>query len=174
MAVRKPNTTCELCQSPFYVKPSVKAAGQGRFCSRECYYTFAGKAAPQPYPQTKQCEHCDGPFLIHNRSLRGKRFCSHSCSRVVANRNRVGIKYKVNSDPFRKKLLRIYPHACMCPDCDYVTFVDSHHIIPKKEDGPNTIENGILLCPNHHKEADRGLISRETLNLWKSLVDNVS
>jgi hypothetical protein len=27
----------------------------------------------------------------------------------------------------------------------------------------NSIENGILLCPNHHREADRGLISKEDL-----------
>lgn len=38
-----------------------------------------------------------------------------------------------------------------------------HHIQPIKDGGTETPDNLILLCPNHHKQADLGLISQEEL-----------
>ena len=38
-----------------------------------------------------------------------------------------------------------------------------HHITPVAEGGTDTEDNLILLCPNHHKQADLGIIDRETL-----------
>ena len=38
-----------------------------------------------------------------------------------------------------------------------------HHIVPVSEGGKASLENLILLCPNHHKLADMGLIDRQTL-----------
>lgn len=38
-----------------------------------------------------------------------------------------------------------------------------HHITPASKGGKEDIENLILLCPNHHKQADLGLIDIETL-----------
>ena len=40
---------------------------------------------------------------------------------------------------------------------------DVCHLIPVKDGGKETIENMILLCPNHHRMLDRGLIQREHL-----------
>lgn len=41
--------------------------------------------------------------------------------------------------------------------CEY------HHIIPDNEGGPTNAENLILLCRNHHKDADNGVIGRQDL-----------
>jgi hypothetical protein len=40
---------------------------------------------------------------------------------------------------------------------------DTHHIKPREEGGPNERENLIVLCPNCHRKADRGMISRSKL-----------
>lgn len=39
-------------------------------------------------------------------------------------------------------------------------------ITPISEGGTETQDNIILLCPNHHKQADLGLIDRETLRSY--------
>ena len=38
-----------------------------------------------------------------------------------------------------------------------------HHIIPVSEGGTEAPDNVILLCPNHHKQADLGIITAEQL-----------
>ncbi len=46
-----------------------------------------------------------------------------------------------------------------------------HHIVPVSEGGESTIENLILLCPLHHKQANAGLISRDELSKYAATVD---
>lgn len=36
------------------------------------------------------------------------------------------------------------------------TFLETHHIVPLSEGGPDTIANVAALCPNHHREAHFG------------------
>lgn len=36
MSSKKPNSMCQMCRSPFWVKPSQKRHGRGRFCSNSC------------------------------------------------------------------------------------------------------------------------------------------
>jgi formylglycine-generating enzyme required for sulfatase activity len=51
----------------------------------------------------------------------------------------------------RDKLLVDAMHrCCLCPQHEDVT--DLHHIIPISEDGPNTEENLIVVCPNCHRK----------------------
>ncbi len=35
-------------------------------------------------------------------------------------------------------------------------FLETHHVIPLSEGGPDTVENVVALCPNHHREAHLG------------------
>lgn len=36
-------------------------------------------------------------------------------------------------------------------------FLETHHVIPLSEDGPDTMDNVVALCPNHHREAHHGV-----------------
>lgn len=44
---------------------------------------------------------------------------------------------------------------------------EMHHIVPIREGGTSTAENLILLCPNHHKQADWGIITPEELKRFQ-------
>jgi 5-methylcytosine-specific restriction protein A len=49
---------------------------------------------------------------------------------------------------------------------DGTVFLETHHIIPLEEDGPDTEENIAAVCPNHHREAHHGVLAtqiRQTL-----------
>ena len=48
-------------------------------------------------------------------------------------------------------------------------YVEAAHIDPKHKEGAETLENIILLCPNHHKEFDLG--NREILKRSKEVVE---
>jgi formylglycine-generating enzyme required for sulfatase activity len=51
----------------------------------------------------------------------------------------------------RDKLLVDAMHrCCLCPE--HADITDVHHIIPISEDGPNTEENLIVVCPNCHRK----------------------
>lgn len=39
---------------------------------------------------------------------------------------------------------------------DGSTFLETHHVIPLSEDGPDSARNVVALCPNHHREAHYG------------------
>ncbi|MFC7155494.1 HNH endonuclease [Halomarina halobia] len=51
-----------------------------------------------------------------------------------------------------------------CEWCEeHIDSPDVHHIEPRREQGPNEPDNLIVLCPNCHRKADSGSISRSKL-----------
>ena len=56
---------------------------------------------------------------------------------------------------WKRALTEKYGHKCML--CDYNVIIEAHHIIPLNEGGKTSVDNGVLLCPNHHAEAHAGL-----------------
>lgn len=66
---------------------------------------------------------------------------------------------------FQKIVIKEQGYACMV--CGYDKFVNVHHIKPWSQTSDDTVENGIVLCPNHHSEADYGIISQEELRAIK-------
>lgn len=65
------------------------------------------------------------------------------------------INNKVISKDLRDQILSSYNYSCKVCGCTN-TKLDLHHIIPRKQSGPNTLENLIPLCPSCHKKADLG------------------
>jgi hypothetical protein len=58
----------------------------------------------------------------------------------------------------RNKRNATVPKECEFPGCGYDIIVTKHRITPGAEKGKYILGNVIALCPNHHSEADRGLI----------------
>ena len=54
-----------------------------------------------------------------------------------------------------------------CAICNFDTVIHLHHIKAVSNGGDNSIKNLIVLCPNHHAMADRGIISSEELIKYK-------
>jgi 5-methylcytosine-specific restriction endonuclease McrA len=61
------------------------------------------------------------------------------------------------------KSLALRRDKARCRICGFDTMVEVHHIIARRHSGPDTLDNLITLCPNHHTMADRGLIPVEEL-----------
>lgn len=59
-----------------------------------------------------------------------------------------------------------------CTVCGFDEIVEVHHIIARYLGGTEDPENLILLCPNHHALADRGMLFINSLEIKKD-VDNV-
>lgn len=71
------------------------------------------------------------------------------------------VKVRVNQGVFRDRLLKKYSKCCLCGVSD-TAFLTASHIKPWAESTSNEkldIENGFLLCPNHDRLFDAGLIS---------------
>jgi hypothetical protein len=60
-----------------------------------------------------------------------------------------------------KKFKRdLIPHVCEIPDCGYDIFITRHRIKAGRKKGKYLPGNVIGLCPNHHVEAELGLITQ--------------
>lgn len=57
-----------------------------------------------------------------------------------------------------------------CAICGFDEVIEVHHIIPRRIGGTDELENLIVLCPNHHSLADRGMI---VINKLRERIDEV-
>ena len=159
----KLNTICIHCKTEFYAKPYRLRKGRAKFCSRKCRALYEGTKVPTTYPQDRECPECKIAFEVTLR-YRYRKFCSQTCAARFNNKKRQGIKYRENIErltTFRRRLLKKYSHYCLI--CGYDKFVEAHHIVKQSQDGDSSIKNGVLLCPNHHAEADIGMITADEL-----------
>ena len=118
--------------------------------------------------EEKTCPVCGNIFDAKTN----KKYCCPQCARKAGVekaygniKRRTAIKAKQNPD-----LLIAYDSKCAVCGWHLPTSIhhhqrgcDFHHIIPVCDGGSNTEDNLILLCPNCHREAHAGFISRERL-----------
>ena len=72
------------------------------------------------------------------------------------------IEVYANKGAWRMALIRTYRDRCMICGWDKAP-CDCHHIEPKGKNGKHTLENGVILCPNHHRLANLGMLTPEAL-----------
>lgn len=76
----------------------------------------------------------------------------------------------------KNAMIKLFGYSCMYPNCKYNNFIQLHHLdgtnnrIVKngktsatRKHTCNRISNSVLLCPNHHAEADVGIITKEEI-----------
>jgi 5-methylcytosine-specific restriction endonuclease McrA len=56
------------------------------------------------------------------------------------------------------RIYQLWDGKCPIPGCGFDSVVEIHHIIPRSIGGTDEPANLILLCPNHHAMADRGML----------------
>ncbi len=152
---RNSNTNCTTCGTPIYRRPSQIKAGN-IFCSKKCYGIFIRTDI--------QCAVCGKEV----RAALNKKTCGKECAdklraqSMLNKRNRAKEKGYVEArHNFRARVIEFYGESCAV--CGYTHFIEAHHIIKQRLTKDHSVQNGIPLCLNHHKEAEVGMISLDTL-----------
>ena len=141
--------TCETCGSQFL--PFRQDAGH-RYCSMKC----KGIAfRTSRYGRTRTCEQCGREFDDDSSPARHRRFCSQDCFRLFR-RQQPGYRGGEKTS-FKVRVANLFPSPCAICGWDEAR-TDAAHIVPRGDTGPDTVENGVILCPNHHRKFDGGLI----------------
>ena len=63
-------------------------------------------------------------------------------------------------------IIRARGTRCQYPHCHETYDLDVHHIVPRSQGGSNEGSNLIVLCPTHHRKADRGSIPATRLKMY--------
>ncbi|HJX79001.1 HNH endonuclease [Glutamicibacter sp.] len=72
------------------------------------------------------------------------------------------VKRRKHQHKFRRLLLGATDHpACVVCGFDEEILLEAAHLIPDSQGGPSNLENGRLLCLNHHRAHDRGMFQFE-------------
>jgi len=161
---------CLMCGNEFNAEPSEAKRG-AKFCSRKCYERYRHNF-PHKNWQTRICEICGKAFNFYPTVREHARFCSLKC-KYEGQRLFMFERYKgkqkfwrgeeySSSASFRITIRNYLPKKCEICGWDK-TSNDVCHIIPLKEGGRNSIDNVIMLCPNHHRMLDKGPLQRDYL-----------
>lgn len=160
---------CEKCGKAFEKLAHEIKRTNHNFCSRSCAATWINRNREYTHA-IYYCETC-GVEIKRNR-----KYCSSSCSPYLVDYDTLTLgewrdlynTWQANAK-IRAHSRQVYansgkPYACA--HCGYSTHVHIHHIRAVTEFPDettliecNNIDNLVALCPNHHWEADNGLIS---------------
>lgn len=137
-----------------------------------------GKVYPSKYKITK--EYLQKQYMTRRKTLNqiaSELGCSWDTVRKQIIKNGFPMRNKTASNRggnrrtttevrrFQKKCLRKYGYRCIV--CGYDKFVNAHHIEPWASTKNDDVGNGIILCPNHHAEADYGVLTEEELRKYQ-------
>lgn len=141
---------CRTCNKPFDAPIVEVKRGNARYCSRSCSATKINEIREANPSYQKRCKHCGLPYKTSNAA---GIYCSKLCKQK-------GTYTKRHSGKQHSAELYLLP----CAICGWKEASrDVHHIIPVRKNGKNAASNLITLCPNHHRMADRNLISQDEL-----------
>ena len=133
--------------------------------------------------RTRICEKCGKGFEPRSGS---QKYCSPKCARDSSTEKNIGnirrrskIQSKINP-----KILAAYGYKCaICGWSLTPSFLakkylwshgcEQHHIVPVAEGGTNEESNIILLCPNCHKMAHYGYLTKDELRQHALTKDEV-
>lgn len=153
---RIPNTKCSVCATPVYRRPiTINAKADNIFCSSKC---FGSRRAA--FRTLKTCL-CGVVFEIPTYIEYRRKYCSRSC----ANSARRGLRYTGNKFVNHRTALLVELQRvsgikhCMVIGCGYYRTLDMHRVIQGKNGGEYNTANAFAICPNHHAEVHRGVIT---------------
>ncbi len=141
---------CQRCGKEFYVKPSHKALGCGKFCSRACHHEDKRKG------EYKACEICGTVTYKQKKALQnsksGKFFCGKQCQTKWRNSVYIGKKHKnyIHGTYSYREVMKRADIDAVCSVCSTrdERILAVHHIDHNRKN--NTVENLVYLCHNCH------------------------
>lgn len=129
----------------------------------------------------KKCKVCGKEFETKsNRAI----YCSDKCKRAAIREKEKPTLIKRAKDMSRDKNKVYSLYQCKCAICGWQISenlvirkgkalpsygCEIHHIVPVSEGGSGELDNLIMLCPNCHKKADYGVITRDELKKYQKL-----
>lgn len=155
---------CQTCSKIFKKsKGTINEKHPAKYCSKYC--TTTGRKLSNS--KTNTC------LELANKGFNNKEISKitgfkmgsiASClNRAKFRRNIVGISFNSIRNKFLKNKV--------CEICGFNRIVEACHIIPASKQGPNTPENLLALCPNHHHLFDHNRLTEEEFNKIKDKVD---
>lgn len=149
LMVKRITKICRNCNQSFDADRKEHSRGNAHYCSLSCVAKY-----PKEHKHNKICKQCARDFTSVSNNAS---FCSNICKQ----RN---YRQRSKHDSFSIKTLYKLLDNSACQICSWnETTCDIHHILPVSKGGKNVVENLIVLCPNHHRLADRNLISQDEL-----------
>jgi len=147
----KTSKICKQCNSIFEADNKEINRGNAKYCSLSCSAKNQRKNAKS---YEKICLGCNNTFTAKYSEAK---YCSQSCKLKVYR------KLQKDKEASIATFYRILANT-FCEICSWnETNRDLHHIIPVSQGGKTTLDNIISLCPNHHRMAHRGMLSKEEL-----------
>lgn len=145
-----PQVKCKICQKEFYVKPSHKKLGWGKYCSIKCGSLGKRKG------KFVICEICGQETWKQPKALKisksGKFFCGKKCQTIWRNKHYVG-KLHSNWQGGEFTYYRVMKESNISPKCKLCGIDDKRVLIIHHKDCNRknyNIENLIWLCRNCH------------------------
>ena len=175
--------TCDGCGKTFQRRKH-EIRSEKVYCSAKCSAAANSRLRANGVVRgkvTKTCEECGKEYtLSHAHSIK-RRFCSRECnqaarSRLFSGENNPNFRHGKNRNAAKWNAYRWYPKRCAI--CGFDIAVEIHHIRPIAKDGMNSVENLIILCPNHHAMAGRNMFTEDELQAaakaarFPKLIDN--
>lgn len=164
--IANPNK-CLTCNKPILPQPGQRLFNvrQKKFCNSSCAASFNNRLFPKKRLARKICITCLQGFSPHNHRIKTCTACRPARSRP----RRLGdlTRKEVSRVILGRHVLRaMVNRPKVCAICGYDKFVDVCHIKPvasfptqAKLREINAPENLVYMCPNHHREYDRGLLN---------------
>ena len=154
---RNPNIACSICQTIIYRRPRDidKSKSGNVFCSKACYGLGTRTL------KDRECDHCNKVYRpVHASS----KYCSKSCSTKQSRKGERGIgKNRSQSRLIKLKELFNFD-SCMVEGCTYNITYDIHRVVEGKDGGEYVVGNMFAICPNHHAEVTRRIITLVKVN----------
>lgn len=155
---------CEICQNKFSRNVRSLSKVQKAYCSKNC---FNSDPQNSRYLNSKTKVVMD----LINKGLKHKevsKITGFSMGSIASILNRVLYRSSAGTSfaTIRKKFLK----GKSCLVCGFTRALEACHIVPASKKGPNTEDNLIALCPNHHHLFDHNKLLEEEYEKIKEKV----
>jgi hypothetical protein len=148
------------CGKTFERRPG---RGDGSYCGNGCRDEDRSNGAMVETVRVVKvfpCRTCGRYFNPTREGRKGPGYCSDPCGAAgkKASRHKWALgRPIVGGTTIRRR------DGYRCRMCGFEHFTEVHHIVPRREGGRNTADNMLSLCPNHHRAAHAGIVTKAEL-----------